>query len=51
MKDLGKGIGTAGIWMAVASVAFAGGEAVIALPMVALAAMFATGAVWFFGAT
>jgi len=32
MKDLGKGIATAGIWVGVGLIAFAGGEAAMALP-------------------
>jgi len=50
MKDLGKGIATAGIWVGVGLIAFAGGEAaMVALPIVAMFGAGATVAVWFFG--
>jgi len=45
MNDLGKGIGTAGIWIGVGIAVMSGHSD----PTIAGAAMFATAAVWLFG--
>jgi hypothetical protein len=48
MKDLGKGIGTAGIWIGVGIVSFSPACGSESIGIVAMCAFFATGALWFF---
>ncbi len=47
MKELGKGLATLGVWVAVALIGMQGGDAIWAAIPISFLAMLATLAIWF----